>query len=145
MATDLSILKGLHPGLVLERELKRRKVGKGRFAISVDEFPQTLVAITKARRKMNTALALKIEKALGFEEGYFMTLQVFYDIKEEKRKQQQYNRPDLTLIRPVLFWDTRIDQIDWQLQKKSRHPANIRPRQSTGKRRDHPVLRKSNC
>jgi plasmid maintenance system antidote protein VapI len=119
MATDLSILKGLHPGLVLERELKRRKVGKGRFAISVDEFPQTLVAITKARRKMNTALALKIEKALGFEEGYFMTLQVFYDIKEEKRKQQQYNRPDLTLIRPVLFWDTRIDQIDWQLQKRA--------------------------
>jgi antitoxin HigA-1 len=87
MQPDISTFKGLHPGVVLDRELKRRKLGKGRFAISVNEFPQTLVAITKARRKMNTALAMKIEEALGLEEGYLMTLQVFYDIKEEKRRQ----------------------------------------------------------
>jgi plasmid maintenance system antidote protein VapI len=118
MPNALTILKGLHPGHVLERELKRRNLGKGRFAISVDEFPQTLVAITKGRRKMNTALAMKIEEALGMEEGYFMTLQVFYDIKEEKKK-QKHDHPDLNRLRPVLFWDTRMDQIDWQLQKRA--------------------------
>ena len=36
---------------------------------------------------MNTPLALKIENALGLEEGYFMILQVFYDIEEEKKRQ----------------------------------------------------------
>lgn len=119
MQPDISTFKGLHPGIVLERELKRRKLGKGRFAISVNEFPQTLVAITKARRKMNTALAMKIEEALGLEEGYLMTLQVFYDIKEEKRKQRQNNHPNLASLRPVLFWDTRMEEIDWQSQKRA--------------------------
>src|SRR5580693_5538845 len=119
MNQELSILKGLHPGIVLERELKKRKLSKGRFAISVNEFPQTLGAITKGKRNMNTPLALRIEHALGIEEGYFMTLQVFYEIKEEKRKQHQHDIPDLSKLRPILFWDTNMEKIDWQQQKKS--------------------------
>ena len=119
MQIALSILKGLHPGIVLERELKQRNLPKGRFALSVNEFPQTLVAITKGKRKMNTSLALKIEAALGIEEGYFMILQVFYDIKEEKRKQNKDYHPDLSKIRPILFWDTVFEKIDWQRQKKA--------------------------
>ena len=47
---------------------------------------------------MNTALALKIENALGIEEGYFMILQVYYDIEEEKRKQNT-EHPDLSKFR----------------------------------------------
>lgn len=68
---------------------------------------------------MNTPLALKIEHALGLDEGYFMTLQIFYDIKEEKRKQQQHARPDLSLIRPGLFWDTDINGIEWITQRRA--------------------------
>lgn len=67
---------------------------------------------------MNTGLALKIEKALGFDEGFLMMLQVYYDIEKEKRRQQT-EKPDLTKLRPVLFWDTRIESIDWQKYKKS--------------------------
>ena len=80
MKSNIQIIKGIHPGIVLERELKQRNMGKGRFAISLQEFPQTLFSITKGKRKMNTPLALKIEQALGMEEGYFMILQVYYDI-----------------------------------------------------------------
>ena len=87
MKTQLSIIKGIHPGLILERELKQRHLHKGPFAISLEEYPQTLVSITKGKRRMNTNLALKIENALEIEEGYFMTLQVYYDIKEIKRRQ----------------------------------------------------------
>lgn len=68
---------------------------------------------------MNIPLALKVERALGLEEGYFMTLQVFYDIKEEKRKRQQNLRPNLSLIRPILFWDTDINKIDWEIQRRA--------------------------
>jgi hypothetical protein len=53
------------------------------------------------------------------EEGYFMTLQVFYEIKEEKRKQAQSFKPDLTLLRPALFWDTDLQKIDWKRQKRA--------------------------
>lgn len=118
MENYLSIIKGIHPGFILERELKKRKLRKRPFAISLQEFPQTLVSITKGKRKMNTSLALKIEKALGFEEGYFMLLQVFYDIKEQK-KLQNTEHPDLSKLRPVLFWDTEIEKINWEKYKNA--------------------------
>jgi len=119
MESKISLLKGLHPGIVLERELQKRKIPKGRFAISLNEFPQSFGDITKGKRKMNTALALKIEHALGIEEGFFMTLQVFFEIKEEKKKLALSNHPDLSKFRPVLFWDTKIEKIDWIIQKEA--------------------------
>ncbi len=117
MESQLSILKGIHPGFYLERELKKRNIRKSRFAISLQEFPQTLVAITKGKRKMNTSLALKIEQALDLEEGFLMVLQIYYDIAEQKKK--NVLKPDISKIRPVLFWDTEIGKIDWDKQKSS--------------------------
>jgi hypothetical protein len=62
---------------------------------------------------MNTPLSLRIEQALGLEEGFLMTLQVYYDIAEEKRKLSQNHRPDLTKFRSTIFWDTKIENIDF--------------------------------
>ncbi len=118
MKSELKILKGIHPGLVLERELKKRHLRKGAFALSLQEYPQTLTAITKGKRGMNTALALKIEEALGLEEGYFMVLQVYYDIAEEKRK-LKISATSLPKLRRALFWDTKIEKIDWEKQKRA--------------------------
>ena len=118
MKTKLSIIKGIHPGLILERELKQRHLHKGPFALSLKEYPQTLVSITKGKRRMNTNLALKIENALEIEEGYFMTLQLYYDIKEIKRRQYRLH-PDFTKLRRVLFWDTKMENIDWGKQKNA--------------------------
>jgi addiction module HigA family antidote len=118
MNSNLNILKGLHPGLVIERELKKRKLRKNSFALKLQEYPQTLTAITKGRRGITTSLALKIEKELGFDEGFLMMLQVYFDIEVEKKKQIQ-NTPNLKLIRPVLFWDTKFENIDWIKHKKA--------------------------
>lgn len=51
MKTEFNIIKGIHPGIILERELKQRKLAKGRFALSLQEYPQTLVSITKTKEK----------------------------------------------------------------------------------------------
>jgi plasmid maintenance system antidote protein VapI len=118
MKTQLSIIKGIHPGFILDRELKARHLRKGPFAISLQEFPQTLVSITKGKRRMNINIALKIEKALGIEEGYFMILQVYHDI-EETKKSQNKEHPDLTKLRRVLFWDTKIENINWVRHKNA--------------------------
>jgi plasmid maintenance system antidote protein VapI len=118
MEYELSIIKGIHPGLILERELKNRHLHKGPFAISLKEYPQTLVSITKGKRRMNINIALKIEQALGMEEGYFMILQVYHDI-EEMKKNQNKEHPDLTKLRRVLFWDTRMENINWEKQKNA--------------------------
>lgn len=115
----ISLIKGIHPGVIVERELKKRKLSKSRFALSLQEYPQVLGEITKGKRKMNIPLALKIESALGFEEGYLMMLQLFYDIKQEKQKLKQANRPDMSKFRPIVFWDTKMDNIDWIAQKRA--------------------------
>ena len=116
---ELHILRGIHPGIVLERKLKERKLVKGKFALSIHEHPQILGAITKGKRGMNTSLALRIEHALNLPEGFFMTLQVYYEIREEKRRLSATNRPDLSRIRPALFWDVDISKIDWQRQRRA--------------------------
>ncbi len=118
MKTYLEKYKGIHPGIVLERELKKRALQQRPFALSIGEHPQTLNVITKGRRKLNTALALKIEEKLGLEEGTLALLQTYFDINEEKSKLKQ-NTPSLSKLRQSLFWDTDINKIDWSKQYKA--------------------------
>ncbi len=110
--------KGIHPGIVLEREFKKRSLKQRPFAIAINEHPQTLNAITKGKRSLNTALALKIEEKMGLEEGILAILQTYYDIRIEKEKQQT-ETPNLALLRNSLFWDTAIEHIDWKKQYKA--------------------------
>jgi plasmid maintenance system antidote protein VapI len=118
MNPTFNLLKGIHPGLYLETELKKRKISKKEFAESVHEHLQTIVSITKAKRKFTPALSLKTEDFLHLEEGFILTLQVFYEIKKTK-EQLDTTKPDLTKIRPILFWDTDIDKIQWHKEKES--------------------------
>jgi len=112
-------LKGIHPGIFLDNELKKRELPKGRFALSINEYPQTLGAITNGKRDMNTALAMKIENELKLEEGLFMILQVFYDYKKIKEARLSTSKPDITKFQKATFWDTTIENIDWHRQKRS--------------------------
>jgi plasmid maintenance system antidote protein VapI len=119
MSSNISIIKGIHPGIILERELKKRKLPKGTFALSINEFPQTIATITKGKRRMNPALSLKIEQALGLEEGYFMVLQAYSDIAQEKKRLSENYHPELSKLRAVIFWDTDMKLIDWEKNKMS--------------------------
>jgi len=119
MYQELEILKGIHPGIILDRKLKEKKLPKGRFALLINEYPQTLGAITKGKRSMNIALAMKIEKELNLPEGYLMMLQIFFDIKQEKNKLLEKLKPDLSKLRNGLFWDTDLNKIDWHRQKRA--------------------------
>lgn len=115
MSNLIDKYKGIHPGIILARLLSQRGIAQRPFALSIDEHPQTLNAITKGKRKLNTGLALKIEEKLDLEEGSLALLQTHFDIKEEKNKLKQ-NTPNLNLLRKSLFWDTDISKIDWQHQ-----------------------------
>ena len=77
MTPSINILKGLHPGFFLENELKNRKISKKLFAESVQEHVQTIVSITKGKRKFTPELSLKTEGFLQLEEGFILTLQAF--------------------------------------------------------------------
>lgn len=106
--------KGIHPGVVLERELNKRGLKKRPFALALNEYPQTISAITKGKRSLTIEQGLKIDDSLGFPEGTMAMLQTWYDIKKVKLTNQK--TPNLTMLRTTLFWDTDIQTIDWQAQ-----------------------------
>ncbi len=118
MKQEIDIVKGIHPGLYLDHKIREKHMKKGQLALSVNEYPQTLTTITKGNRDMNTSLALKLEKVLDLEEGTLMILQVYYDIKQEKKK-LEIEKPDLSKIRSVIFWDTNLHAIEWNRQYES--------------------------
>lgn len=107
--------KGIHPGIVLDRELKKRSIKQRPFAMAISEHVQSFNAIVKGKRGITTSLALRIETELGLAEGTFVMLQAFYDIRKEKEKLAK-GTPDLSILRKALFWDTDINRIDWQKQ-----------------------------
>lgn len=117
MKDKIELLKGLHPGVFLQRELNKHRLKSGHFAESIGEHPQTISAIIRGRRAMNIPLSLRIENALRLEEGLLMTLQVHHDIANEKHRLSQSNRPDISKIRPALFWDTTLEKIDFSAHK----------------------------
>lgn len=118
MKNRIEILKGLHPGVFLQYELDKQNLKSGKFAESIGEHPQTLSAIIRGRRSMNIPLSLRIENALNLEEGLLMTLQVYYDIAQEKLKLVKKHKPDLSKFRSVLFWDTSLENIDFDEHKQ---------------------------
>lgn len=119
MDAMISKYKGIHPGLILDREIKKRNLKKAAFAASLPEYAQTINDITKGKRGLTPALALKIDKNLGLEEGTMFLLQAYYEIKKEQQKGLLSAGPDTSLLRNILFWDTDITKIDWQRQYKS--------------------------
>lgn len=115
MQEEINIVRGVHPGIYLERKIQELHLKKGQLALSVNEYPQTLTSITKGKRNMNPLLAFKLEKALGLEEGTLMILQVYFDIEQIKKKQNK-QVPNLQKLRKVIFWDADINSIAWDRQ-----------------------------
>jgi addiction module HigA family antidote len=109
--------KGIHPGKVLSRILEPTGTKKAEFARHVGTYPQTLNEILKGNRKLPVDLSLRIDHALGYSEGTFAELQTYFDIKKAKIKMSEYH-PDLDKIRPIVFWDTDLNNINFEIQKK---------------------------
>ncbi len=110
--------KGIHPGIVLDRALKKRAIKQRPFALALQEHPQTINAIIKGKRSISIPLAFKIERELELEEGTLVVLQTYYDIKKAKEKEVQ-KTPDLTILSKHLFWDTNSNHIDWEQQYRA--------------------------
>ena len=113
MNRNIEPYKGIHPGRIIDRELKKRGASQRSFAAAIGEHSQNLNAVITGRRRLTTEMAVRLENALGLEEGFLLTLQAYYDIAEYKHRQASKSvsgRPD---IRRGLFWDTDFDKIDF--------------------------------
>lgn len=105
--------KGIHPGLILEHELKKRGLVKRQFALSVHEHPQTFQAITKGKRKLTPDLSFRIDKALDLEQGTMLFMQAYHEISEYNKQHELSMPKSFHKLRLGLFWDTDFKQIDW--------------------------------
>ncbi|NDV80296.1 HigA family addiction module antitoxin [Dysgonomonas sp. 511] len=119
MTNRIDILKGIHPGKLIERDLKKMHLSQRALAEDTSIQYQTINAIIAGRRNLTTQQALSIEKIMGYEEGFLSILQAFYEIKQYKDKEynKQYTSPPH--IRKSLFWDTDFDKINWGKYKKA--------------------------
>ena len=126
MNEQLNKIKGIHPGLFLENLLQLKDLKKVAFARTVGEHPQTFIAILKGKRKMNTKLALKVEKHLGLEEGFLMILQVYYDIAKEKGETKNHNfTPEQ--LKSILFPEEEKSQ---SKQNSAREKQDVQKQQN---------------
>jgi len=118
MLPSLNKIKGIHPGSLLQWELKNRNVKSSELAKAIDEHKQTISAILNKRRDINPLLSIKLSKEFKVEKDYFMLLQASYDVKIAAESEIK-NTPNLDNIRKALFWDTSIDKIDWNKNKRA--------------------------
>jgi len=118
MLPNLTKIKGVHPGAILRRELKIQGLKGSELASSIDEHKQTISAILNKRRDINPKLSIKLSKQFNVDEDYFMLLQASFDVKKTAESQMKIT-PNINNIRKVIFWDTTIDKIDWNKNKRA--------------------------
>jgi len=76
----------LHPGIVLGDELLARNIPQKEFAELLDMRAPHLNELIKGKRHISALLALKLEQQLGISAGFWMRLQVEYDLKIAKKQ-----------------------------------------------------------
>jgi len=119
MEDFISKYKGIHPGYVLERELKKRNLKKGPFALAINEYPQIINDVTKGKRGITAAQSIKIGEVLGLDIASMFVLQAYYELDKAQKKMRKTDHPDLSILRRILFWDTDMDTIDWREQYRA--------------------------
>ena len=119
MRYSIENVKGMHPGALIKHELNRKKISQRKFAASIDVHWQILNAVINEKRGISLGTALKVEKEFGYDEGFLMILQVYYDIEKRKQKQIRSTLKGVPAIRRIIFWDTDFDSIDWAASKES--------------------------
>ncbi|MBQ8423983.1 MAG: HigA family addiction module antidote protein [Coprobacter sp.] len=117
MNERIEILKGIHPGKVIGRDLKKRNLSQRTFATTIGEHSQTLNAVITGRRSITTEMAVKIERSFGYTEGFLLILQAYYDIEQYKNRLKCMSVNGTPRVRKILFWDTDFDKIDWGKHK----------------------------
>ena len=79
MLPELAIIKGIHPGAILKRELIQRGMKPIQLAATLNEHKQTISAILNERRGINTKLSIQLGKLFEIDLDYFLQIQASYD------------------------------------------------------------------
>lgn len=106
-------------GKVLEVLLKKKNMSQKTLASLSNEYPSRISAYIKGQRKFTIKASIALEKVLGIDiDGFFILIQTNHEIYNYITEQERKNHPDLTKLSKGLFWDTRIEKINWIRNKE---------------------------
>ena len=79
----------LHPGDILMDELEARGIRKSFFASRLEMKASHFSELLHGKRHVSAATALKLEKLLNIPAEYWMRVQVYYDLFQERSKEEK--------------------------------------------------------
>jgi addiction module HigA family antidote len=79
-------LPPVHPGELLADELAAMGLSARKFASHIGVPPNAVTAILNGDRRVSAEMALRLGKAFGTGERYWMNLQALYDTKIAREK-----------------------------------------------------------
>ncbi|WP_300762303.1 helix-turn-helix transcriptional regulator [uncultured Bacteroides sp.] len=106
-------------GKVLEHILRKAKLTQKQLSEMSGIYPQRISELIKGTRDFTIQQSIDIEKALGIGiEGYFYKIQANYEVYAFLSEKELTQHPDLSKFSTALFWDTRIEKINWIKNKE---------------------------
>ena len=109
--------KGIAPSKIIAYSLKEKAMTQRELAHLTGEHFQTINAIINGKRDISIPLSLRLDKVLGYEEGFFAIIQTYYQLKNLIDNQPASNGKSVPSIRPVVFWDVDMTQLNWANDK----------------------------
>jgi addiction module HigA family antidote len=98
-------LKNIHPGeVLLEEFLTPMQISQNKLALDINVSPRRINEIVHGKRAVTVDTDLRLSKALGTSEGFWLGLQVDYDLEEKK----QQIKTQLDKIKNLVF-STKVD------------------------------------
>lgn len=80
-------LKNIHPGeVLLEEFLLPMAISQNKLAVDIAVSPRRINEIVHGKRAITADTDLRLSKALGTSEGFWLGLQTDYDLEEKKNK-----------------------------------------------------------
>ncbi len=108
-------LKNIHPGeILLEEFLIPLGISQNRLATDMQISPRRINEIVHAKRNITADTDLRLSRALGTSEGFWMGLQTDYDLEEKK----------LEIFSQLNKIDNLIDSSQNALPKRTRSHSN---------------------
>ena len=98
-------LKNIHPGeVLLEEFLLPQNISQNRLARDIDVSPRRINEIVHGKRAVTADTDLRFSKALGTSEGFWLGLQIDYDLEEKKNtiSNQLKKIKSLVVFNPLL-------------------------------------------
>ena len=78
-------LKNIHPGeVLLEEFLLPMNISQNKLACDIEVPPRRINEIVHAKRGVTADTDLRLSRALGTSEGFWLGLQADYDLEEKK-------------------------------------------------------------